>query len=231
MTSSVQVRSWRCNSHLVFHNLSHLEHRKLWCTSPCRWRSWNGLHTGSNSWSPANCRENIAPIVLQYLPLPSLVSRRHTRSSWTTGLTLSGHLNTHPANHWKPSVCTAGTGGNTYWMELLRFWHLELPVYGWRSIGCPHKVHGLHQLNTPSLDFAGKSLEGRLWHQWDVGSTYLGRRSRWSADERPTWYRISVGRCTPGCHVGSTPPKTSPSLLLSWWDVEHKKIESRCFVG
>jgi hypothetical protein len=32
-------------------------------------------------------------------------------------------------------------------------------------------VHGLHQLNTPSLEVAGKSLEGRLWHQWDVGST------------------------------------------------------------
>jgi hypothetical protein len=72
----------------------------------------------------------------------------------------------------------------------------------------------IHQLNTPSLYFDGKTLEGRLWHQWDVGSTCLGRRSRWSADERPTWYRVSAAGCTPGCHVGSIPPKPSPSLLL-----------------
>jgi hypothetical protein len=51
-------------------------------------------------------------------------------------------------------------------------------------------AHGIHQLNTPSLGFAGKSLERRLWHQWDVGSTCLGRRSRWSADERPTWWSL-----------------------------------------
>ena len=122
----------------------------------------------------------------------------------------------HSGNSWKPSVCTAGTGGNTSWLELLRpslEFHDVRPDIR-KSIGCPHKVHWIHQLNTPTLGFAGKSLERRLWHQWDVGSICLGRRSRWSADERPTWYRVSVAGCTPGCHVGSTRLKLSPSLLL-----------------
>jgi hypothetical protein len=60
-----------------------------------------------------------------------------------------------------------------------------------KSIGCPNKVHGIHQLKQRQLCSSKYSLEGRLWHQWDVGSTCLGRRSRWSADERPTWYRVS----------------------------------------
>jgi hypothetical protein len=30
-----------------------------------------------------------------------------------------------------------------------------------KSIGCPHKVHGIHQLNTPTLGFGGTILEGR----------------------------------------------------------------------
>jgi hypothetical protein len=58
------------------------------------------------------------------------------------------------------------------------------------SIGCTNKVHGIHLLKQRQLCSSKYSLEGRLWHQWDVGSTCLGRRSHWSADERPTWYRV-----------------------------------------
>jgi hypothetical protein len=35
-------------------------------------------------------------------------------------VTPSGHLSTHLGNPWKPSVCTAGTGGNTFWLEILK---------------------------------------------------------------------------------------------------------------
>ena len=134
-----------------------------------------------------------------------LGGRRHIHSSWTTALTPSGRLSTHPGNPWKPSVCTAGTGGNTFFLELLKLGHLEL--HGVRigigkSIVCLYKLHWLHQLKQRQLCSSKYGrLEERFWHQWDVGSTYLGRRSRWSADERPTWYRVSVGGCTPGCHV------------------------------
>jgi hypothetical protein len=54
------------------------------CTSPYYWRSWSAARTGSNSWSPGNCRENVVPIVLRCHQLQFLVSLRHIRSSWTT---------------------------------------------------------------------------------------------------------------------------------------------------
>jgi hypothetical protein len=55
------------------------------------------------------------------------------------------------------------------------------------------------ELQMASKDFQGVCLDDLM---------------RWSADERPTWYRVFAAGCTAGCHVGSTPPKTSPSLLL-----------------
>ena len=121
---------------------------------------------------------------------------------------------------WKPSVCTAGTSGNTSWLELLQLGHLEVHsvrIGIEKSIDCLYKLHWLHQLKQRQLCSSKYGLEERLWHQWDVGSACLGRRSRWSAYERPTWYRVSVVGCPPGCHVGSTSPKTSPSLLLFYF--------------
>jgi hypothetical protein len=128
------------------------------CTSLYYWRSWHGLHTGSNAWSPGNCRDNVVPTELRCHQLLFLVSHTHTHSSWTTAPIPPNHPTSHPGNPWKQSICTVDTVCNTSSLELLRP-SLELhdvrPAIG-KSIGCLYKVHWLHQLNTPSLDVTEK---------------------------------------------------------------------------
>ena len=71
------------------------------------------------------------------VPVLATVAGRFLCSNGLTMLSIQGY-----GNPWKPSVCTAGTGGNASWRELLRP-SLELhdvrPGIG-KSIGCPHRV-------------------------------------------------------------------------------------------
>jgi hypothetical protein len=117
---------------------------------------------------------------------------------------------------------------NTSWLELLRpslELHDERPGIG-KSIGCPHKVHGIHQLNTPTLGFGGKSLEGRLWHQSGGQTACWHKTSHWSADEGPIWYPVSVVGCNPIFLGLVVRLKISPNLLLFWWGDEG----GRCYL-
>jgi hypothetical protein len=53
------------------------------CTSLYYWRNWNGLHTGSNSWSPDNCKDNVVPTELRCHQLLFLVSHRVSHTPQT----------------------------------------------------------------------------------------------------------------------------------------------------
>ena len=130
-----------------------------------------------NSLYLQSCRGNVVPNELWCHQLLFFVSRRHTHSTWTHVPIPPSHPTSHPWSLQGSYLAVVDTDCNTSWLGLLRLWHLEFHsvlLNIWRSISCPREIHWINQLNKPSLGFAGKSLEGRLWHQSVQLGSFLG---------------------------------------------------------
>ena len=78
------------------------------------------------------------------------------------------HPMSHPWSLQGSCLAVVDTVCNTFWLKLLRLWHLEFHDV-WtgigKSIGCLYRIHRLQLPKQRQLCSSKYGLEGRLWHQ------------------------------------------------------------------